>query len=135
MRLTCEKADFQSTLNVARIAEGNVCSGIRIELKQAADFFLQRCGVQFSPHRRVAGGQGIEPVGQGFDVETRAARDDGDATASSNVRQNGEGKGAVALGIAAFGEGEGAVEMVARSMEIACIGLSREDIQPGEKLE
>jgi hypothetical protein len=83
----------------------------------------------------VAGWEGIESVGEGFEVEAGAADDDGDVTAGGNVVKDGEGEGAVALGVAGVGGGEVAEEMVGDEGELFGSGFGGDEVEALVELE
>jgi hypothetical protein len=74
-------------------------------------------------------------VGEGFEVEAGAADDDGDAAAGGDVVKDGEGEGAVALGVAGVGGGEVAEEMVGDVVELFGGGFGGDEVEALVELE
>jgi hypothetical protein len=83
--LAGEEADFEGALDVAGVLEGDVFGGSGVEGEKLGDFFFEGEGGEMEAKIRVAWGEGIEAVGEGFEVEAGATDDDGETAAGGDV--------------------------------------------------
>jgi hypothetical protein len=130
-----EEANFEGAFDVAGVLQGDVFGGGGVEGEELGDFFFEGERGEMEAECGVAGWEGIEAVGEGFEVEAGAADDDGEATAGGDVVQDGEGEGAEVLGVAGRGGGEVAEEVMGDEAEFGGGGFGGDEVEALVELE
>jgi hypothetical protein len=133
--LTGEQADLKGALDVAGILQGNAFAGSRIEGEELADFFFETLGGELAAEFGVARRQGIEAMGEGLQVETRTADDNGSATTGDDLMQSWQGQLMVALGVTTVCGAEGAKKVVWMAGALLGGGFGGDDVKAGVKLK
>tara|TARA_R110002049_G_scaffold247058_1_gene421218 strand:+ start:49 stop:540 length:492 start_codon:yes stop_codon:yes gene_type:complete len=69
LRLASEETDFEGSLDIARIGEGNVVASSGVEPEEFGDFVSKGLGLESGSKGRIGRRQFGESVGEGLDVE------------------------------------------------------------------
>jgi hypothetical protein len=133
--LTREQADLKGALDVTGILQGHVFAGSRVEGEELADFFFKTLGGELAAEFGVARWQGIEAMGEGLQVETRTADDNGSAATGDDLMQSWLGQLVVALGVTAVCGAEGTKKVVWMAGALLGGGFGGDDVKAGVKLK